>query len=223
VLTLEAPRRGVFAYVAFAGGLDAPIVMGARATDLKGGFGGWDGQPVAAGQRLALGAPASGALIPHHGMGLSPTAIPGRHGAGPAVLRFIAAAEWDDLGDEAAGVFLDSAWSVTREMNRSGYRLLGPEIRFERPRELLSHGIVPGVIQIPLGGQPIVQMAEANTCGGYPKAGVIIDVDLPRLAQSRPGQEVRFQAVAWDEAIAARHEVESQLRRLAADLALMRG
>ena len=224
VLSLSASRSGTFAYVTFAGGLDISRRLGSCSTDLKSGFGGRDGQPLRPGQRLSLKDSAAAASVPATGLGASASAAPQpRRGPdGASLIRCIAAAEWPDFDDESARAFAAQAWTVSRQVNRQGYRLSGPALRLKAPRELLSHGLVPGVVQVPPDGQPIVQMAEANTCGGYPKIATVIDADLWRLAQTRSGETVRFELVSWDEAISAEQEQEAQLEALGASLDLAR-
>lgn len=224
VLTLEPVAQGVFAYVCFGGGVDAPVVLGGRGTDLKSGLGGIDGKPLARGQTLKLRAPPARSAMPTHGIGLSAAALSeARSTTDPPCLRFIPAAEWDEFPDEAAERFVSNPWTVGRQVNRQGYRLEGLELRRAGGRDLLSHGIVPGVIQVPPDGRPIIQMVEANTCGGYPKLGVVIDVDLALLAQRRSGQTVTFRGVGWEEAMAARRGLERQLRGIETALRLMSG
>ena len=82
-----------------------------------------------------------------------------------------------------------------------GYRLSGETLALAKPLELLSHGIVPGTVQVPPAGQPIIQLAEANTCGGYPKIATVIEADLWRLAQTQVGARLRFSLVSYDAAI----------------------
>ncbi|MBV8684260.1 MAG: hypothetical protein JO111_15390, partial [Caulobacteraceae bacterium] len=112
---------------------------------------------------------------------------------------------------EARGLFEGSRWTVSREVNRTGYRLSGPLLLTRAPLELLSHGLVPGVVQVPPSGQPIVQMADANTAGGYPKIATVIAADLWALAQARSGEVVGFDLVRWEEAIAAARELDRRL------------
>jgi 5-oxoprolinase (ATP-hydrolysing) subunit C len=215
-LTLDPGPRGVFGYVAFAGGLDIPLRLGSRATDLKGGFGGADGKALSAGGRLRLRRAAAGAGVPAEGYGVSPAALPTRPTGQESErrLRAIAAAEWDAFTDEAQRLFERSAWIVSREVNRTGYRLSGPVLRTVAPIELLSHGLAPGVVQVPPSGQPIVQMADANTAGGYPKIATVIDADLWALAQARSGEKAGFDLVSWEDAIAARRELDQRLQAL---------
>ena len=88
--------------------------------------------------------------------------------------------------------------------------------------ELRSHGIVPGVIQVPHGGQPIVQMCDAQPSGGYPKIGTVIEADLWRLGQAPIGSRVRFVEATWEEALAARDEAASWLAGVRRTLGLYR-
>jgi allophanate hydrolase subunit 2 len=95
-----------------------------------------------------------------------------------------------------------------------GYRLSGATLSLVSPRELLSHGIVPGTVQVPPSGQPIVQLADANTCGGYPKIATVIEADLWRLAQAPVGSRLRFSIVTPEiatEALRTQHRWRSAL------------
>ncbi|MET3580329.1 biotin-dependent carboxylase-like uncharacterized protein [Mesorhizobium robiniae] len=197
-LVLEAPRAGARSYIAFAGGLDLPTVMGSRATDMKGGFGGLDGRGLSRGDRLALN-PAKYSF-PAGGLG---AALEERQGmangfASAIGVRVLPAAEFDVFSPEAQAAFTGSEWSITNEANRTGYRLSGETLSLTSPLELLSHGIVPGTIQVPPSGQPIIQLADANTCGGYPKIATVIEADLWRLAQAPVGARLRFLPVSME-------------------------
>jgi biotin-dependent carboxylase-like uncharacterized protein len=216
ILTVDGGSRGAFGYIAFAGGLDIPERLGSRSTDLKGQFGGAAGKPLFAGQTLGVRRAAAGLEIPARGYGVSPAVVPARPTGreGEIRIRAIAAAEWSAFTDEARHLFEHSVWTVSREVNRTGYRLSGTALRTVAPLELLSHGLVPGVIQVPPSGQPIVQMADANTAGGYPKIATVIGADLWALAQSRSGALVGFDLVTWGDAIAARRQLDQRLQAL---------
>ncbi|TPN02110.1 biotin-dependent carboxyltransferase family protein [Mesorhizobium sp. B2-1-3A] len=195
-LVIDAPRTGARSYIAFAGGLDLPSVMGSRATDLKGSFGGLAGRGLARGDRLALN-PAQ-CPLPAGGLG---AAAEERRGAADGLaaaikLRVLPAAEFDAFTPEAQATFTTGEWSITNDANRMGYRLSGEPLSLISPLELLSHGIVPGTIQVPPSGQPIIQLADANTCGGYPKIATVIEADLWRLAQAPVGANLRFLPVS---------------------------
>jgi biotin-dependent carboxylase-like uncharacterized protein len=195
-LVVEAPRAGARSYIAFAGGLDLPLVIGSRATDVKGGFGGLGGRGLSRGDRLALN-PAQ-CRLPAGGIG---AALEERRDvadgfASATELRVLPAAEFDAFTPQAQAAFTGSEWSITNDANRMGYRLSGETLSLLSPLELLSHGIVPGTVQVPPSGQPIIQLADANTCGGYPKIATVIEADLWRLAQAPVGARLRFSAVS---------------------------
>ena len=116
--------------------------------------------------------------------------------SGCVTLRVLPAAQYAQFTAESRRILVEAAWQVTRDVNRQGYRLAGSEaLRLAEPLELLSHGIVPGTVQVPPAGQPIIQLAEANTCGGYPKIATVIEPDLWRLGQVPSGCAVRFEPV----------------------------
>jgi biotin-dependent carboxylase-like uncharacterized protein len=206
ILNLGIPRQGAWrasrAYLCLAGGVDVPTVLGSRSTQLRGGFGGLDGRQLRGGDRLRARAVDSAAR--RTGFGLSPPALdlPLMAGDLPAV-RVLPAAEYAQYTDAAHHALWNDAWRVTPHSNRYGYRLEGTPLLATAPIETRSHGIVPGVIQVPPNGQPIVQMRDAQPSGGYPKIGVVIEADLWRLGQAPIGSHIRFMQTSWDEAVAA--------------------
>ncbi|WP_321340675.1 biotin-dependent carboxyltransferase family protein [Breoghania sp.] len=208
-------ETGMRVYLAFVGGINVPEVMGSRSTDVKAGFGGLDGRMLQAGDRLK---PVSRCpAFSFSPFALDCTTFPElfeRRGDAP-VLRFIPAAEWDDLNEVNQALFVESEWTLSFESNRVGARLEGPVLEPTVRRELLSHGILPGTIQLPPSGLPLIQMREANTCGGYPKIGTVIDVDFARVAQVPLGDNIRFQACTLEEARAARRTADERLKVLA--------
>jgi 5-oxoprolinase (ATP-hydrolysing) subunit C len=217
VLRLNPPRAGIWrgsrSYVCVAGGIDVPIVLGSRSTQLRGGFGGHEGRVLQQGDRLPVGQPTGPALA--SGIGALPPALamPLLRDGLPAV-RVIPAAEYDRYTEASREALWQSPWRVTPHSDRYGFRLAGPSLEPFEPIELRSHGIVPGVIQVPHGGQPIVQMRDAQPSGGYPKIGTIIEADLWRFAQAPIGSQVRFLECGWDEALAAGEEVARYLTEL---------
>jgi biotin-dependent carboxylase-like uncharacterized protein len=217
VLRLSPPRAGAWrgsrAYVCVAGGIDVPIILGSRSTQLRGSFGGHEGRALRRGDRLPLGGPAAPLRIESIGAMPPALALPLARDRLPAV-RVIPAAEYDCYTDASRAALWQAPWRVTPQSDRYGFRLAGPTLEAVAPIELRSHGIVPGVIQVPHGGQPIVQMRDAQPSGGYPKIGTIIEADLWRLAQAPIGSHVRFVQCGWDEALAAGEEVERYLAEL---------
>jgi biotin-dependent carboxylase-like uncharacterized protein len=220
-LTAGMTERGMRSMLAFCGGIAAPVLMGSRSTDLKGRFGGHQGRLLQAGDRLEVG-PAEPPSMGAQGFGLAA----GRLGLLPpqseAEIRFLPAAEWDVHGPAVHELFVTTPWKLLPDSNSMGYRLSGPELRRDTPLELLSHGIIPGTIQLPPGGQPVIQLNDANTCGGYPKLGVVIEADLAVLAQVRLGDHIRFRAVDRAEALAATAGRAAFLDRLPGRIVLAR-
>jgi KipI family sensor histidine kinase inhibitor len=188
VLSFAGRRSGCRAYVAFAGGLDVPLALGARATDLTAGFGGLAGRALRAGDRLRVATenrrePA--ASRPHAWAG-----------GGEVSVRVVLGPQDDHFDARARAALFDAAWSVSATSDRVGCRLVGPRLAHAGPSEIVSDGMVPGCIQVPPDGQPIVSLADGPTTGGYPKIATVVADDLPRLAQLVPGEgHVRFVAV----------------------------
>lgn len=201
-----APKGGIVrasrAYLALPGGIDVPEVLGSRSTQLRGAFGGLEGRFLEAGDHLRAAAAAPGETAAGFGLVPPSLALPLQADNLPAV-RVLPAAEYCCFTPAAIEVFWSEEWKITAESNRYGYRLAGTALEFAEPVEMLSHGIVPGVIQVPSGGQPIIQMSDAQPTGGYPKIGTVIDADLWRLGQAPAGSRIRFVQTTWEEAVAA--------------------
>lgn len=195
-LKLAAPHERMRSYVAIAGGLALPAALGSQSTDLKGGFGGLDGRALRDGDRLPLNPFHA---LPARTVGMRPPEW------SPTV-RVLPGPEHDDFTSAAREAFWASGWTVTPQSNRMGYRLAGPALVRERGEELASHGVLPGVVQVPPSGQPIVLLADAQTTGGYPKIGVVIRADLWKLGQLRLGARLRFLPCTPAEALTALRE-----------------
>jgi 5-oxoprolinase (ATP-hydrolysing) subunit C len=217
VLRLGPARKGLWsgsrAYACVTGGVDVPVVLSSRSTQLRGGFGGHEGRPLRRGDRLRLGGSAVPGKMDAIGVMPPALALPLERDGLPAV-RVIPAAEYGHYTEASRSALWYAPWRVTPQSDRYGFRLAGPTLEPVAPIELRSHGIVPGVIQVPHGGQPIVQMRDAQPSGGYPKIGTIIEADLWRLAQAPIGSHVRFVQCGWDEAVAAGEEVTRYLAEL---------
>lgn len=213
VLSLSIPKQATWpasrAYLSVAGGIQVPVVLGSRSTQLRGAFGGYEGRPLRDGDMLPTTEP--GGRI-QHGFGLIPPglALPFEVD-GLRAVRVLPAAEYNDFTPSSHDALWSGAWKITSQSDRYGYRLAGDELKPHRPVELRSHGIVPGVIQVPHGGQPIIQMRDAQPSGGYPKIGTVIEADLWRLGQAPIGSRIRFVQCNWDEAVAAYADVRRWL------------
>jgi antagonist of KipI len=187
VLRFRGRRTGCRAYVAFAGGIEAPLVLGSRSTDLTGGFGGHEGRALRAADMLSVGRSEGG-----KGADAAPTA----QEAGTATLRVVLGPQDDYFTAESLRRFFGESYSLTSASDRVGCRLSGTAIVTSGPSEIVSDGMVPGCIQVPPDGQPIVMLADGPTTGGYPKIATVVTADLGRLAQLVPGEgRVRFEAL----------------------------
>ena len=188
VLRFTGRRSGCRGYVALRGGIAVPAVLGSRATDLHSAFGGFEGRSLVAGDRLAVSpAPPEG--------GSPGESAPACH-ATTATVRVVPGPQADCFDTQTLGRFLSSAWRVGSTSDRVGCRLEGEPLRHLGPAEIPSDGMVPGSIQVPPDGRPIVMAADGPTTGGYPKVATVVTADLPVLAQLVPGEgTVRFEAV----------------------------
>lgn len=201
VLALRERKAGLRAYLAFAGGIDVPDVLGSRATDLVAGFGGLEGRALRAGDVLGLGRPSSPPAEVSDADTLSPPAA-------PLVVRVIAGPQDDMFTEDARSRLEDGSYEVGPLSDRTGCRLAGPPLAHAGPGEILTDGMVPGCIQVPPDGQPIVMMGDGPTTGGYPKIATVVRADLGRLGQLAPGDRLRFRVVTVEEAQrAARFEI----------------
>lgn len=193
--TLEAGDRlriaasaGGTAYLAVSGGFDTPIELGSRATYLRAAIGGVSGRALEAGDTLACRAVSAEDPCERRQSAWE-------HEAGP--IRVIPGPQADAFQPSALRTFFGNDWAVTPEMDRMGMRLAGPVLGHSSPEaaDIVSDGVAPGCIQVPANGQPIILLADCQTVGGYPKIATVISADLPRLAQCRPGDRLRFAAV----------------------------
>ncbi len=205
LLTLH---RGCRTTIAIGGGIDVPIVLEARSTVLRAGFGGYAGRALQKHDVIALGAAsittqriiasldARGRAYADWATSLS---VRPRYGGTPTV-RFITGPEHALLTDASRGALHADTFRLAPESDRMGFRLGGPPLSLTVTRDMLSSGVTAGTIQLPPGGAPIILMADRQTTGGYPRLGEVIAVDLPLVAQLQPGESLRFAAVTLDEA-----------------------
>jgi biotin-dependent carboxylase-like uncharacterized protein len=223
VLSLGLPRLDALhrsrAYLCLPGGVDVPVVLHSRSTQLRGTFGGLSGRAIQTGDVLRAAAPgvngAALALLPPE------LALPLQRDGSLAV-RVLPAAEYDRYTRASQDALWQSPWKITPQSDRYGFRLTGQALQPLAPLEMRSHGIVPGVIQVPPDGQPIVQMRDAQPTGGYPKVGTVIEADLWRLGQMPIGSRIRFIETGWDEAIDALEQLQAWLADVARQVQLHR-
>ena len=230
--TLEfgSARAGCRAYVAVAGGLDVPLVLGSRSTYLPARFGGLVGRALRRDDVLVVhssGAPSRAAATAPRVSASDAGATIGFRRIEPSVLpsyggpvRVVPGEHLALLTPEARTRLFDAEFRVTPQSDRMGYRLAGPPLMLAEPVELLSAGVAFGTVQLPPGSDPIVLMADRQTTGGYPRLGEVATVDLPVMAQLRPGDVVRFAEISLDRAQALYLERERTIAALRLALAL---
>jgi biotin-dependent carboxylase-like uncharacterized protein len=173
------PRDGLRTYLGVRGGIDVEPVLGSRATDTLSGLG---PARLAAGDRLPIGSAVGGDVS-------GETASSGRV---RYVLRIIPGPRDDWFSPEALRVLTSTAWTVRPECDRIGLRLDGPRLTRAREEELPSEPTLPGALQVPPDGRPILFGPDAPVTGGYPVLAVVRDADLDHAAQLRPGDEIKF-------------------------------
>jgi allophanate hydrolase len=196
ILELKQPPKLARAYIVLGGGVDVPVLMGSRSTALRGGFGGNAGRPLMKGDRIEVCALPQPLPLPAGGIAAVAPATTLRDAFpvaddGTLLIRAIPAGEHELFADDGEA-FWSQVWRISSRSDRTGYRLSGAPIKPVKTVEMRSHGVVPGVVQVPPGGEPIIQMSDANTAGGYPKIAGVIEADLWRLGQARAGSRLRF-------------------------------
>lgn len=199
ILKMGICRSGLRNYLAFAGGIDVPIIMNSKSTNLKAKVGGFNGRKLMTGDVLSVGVGSLEApltlnkhYIPTYSKDIKVGVILGQQ---------------DDHFTEAGiKTFLNETYTVTQESDRMGIRLSsvsGATIEHKNGADIISDGITFGAIQVPGSGQPIVMMADRQTTGGYTKIGNVISSDLAKLAQATPGTKVKFVEYTLEQAVQA--------------------
>ncbi|WP_339311914.1 biotin-dependent carboxyltransferase family protein [Paenibacillus sp. FSL k6-2145] len=216
VLKFGQCRHGLRGYLAIAGGIAVPEVMGSRSTDLKTGLGGMDGRALRVGDLLSIGEPSGEAqgwmqrmeqqvkeserdhriLAP--AWLLSERERPDYYGQ--PVIRVMESKDSSLFSQESLGQFYAEKYVITSQSDRMGYRLQGSRLELDQALDRLSEAVTYGTVQVPPDGQPIILMADHQTIGGYPVIAQVARVDMPILAQARPGTRISFKQITHDQA-----------------------
>lgn len=225
-LAFDHLRGGARAYIAVAGGIDVPEVLGSRSTYARVSLGGHEGRALSQGDKLPVGKPPASSAS-RLGVRLDE-----RHRSSfskATEVRIIVGLYSHRLTDESLRAFLGAEWTVTTDADRVGYRYRGVELEF-LPRDEVPFGVgdAPwntcslnypfGVIQIPGGVEPIVLMRDGVTGGNYASVGTVISADLDRVAQSKSHDTTSFRSVSLEEALSAREERRRHLREIRTEL-----
>ncbi|WMJ21333.1 biotin-dependent carboxyltransferase family protein [Geobacillus kaustophilus] len=212
VLEVGVCRTGFRAYIAVSGGIDVPPVMGSRSTYVPAQLGGLSGRPLQRGDALPVGVTHGRRVIGRMRWGLASAAR--RYiGGKTKTVRAVPGPEYDEFTPASRRQFFAARYEVTTQSDRIGYRLSGRALALVREWEMVSEAVVFGTVQVPASGQPIVLMADSQTTGGYPRIAQVASVDLPILAQARPGDFIQFQPIEPEEAMWLYREQQQRLTR----------
>jgi biotin-dependent carboxylase-like uncharacterized protein len=225
-LSFDFLKKGARAYIAVAGGIDVPMVLGSRSTYALGALGGFKGRKLEAGDELPVGAAATeveeGRTVAAELRGL-PEAM-------PTELRVMPGLYWHRISEAAGDGFFSDTWKVAPEADRIGYRFKGGKPLAFVPREPpfgagsdpsnITDACYPyGSIQVPGGTEPIVLHRDAVSGGGYFMVGTVISADMDLIGQLQPNTPVKFVKVEMDEALAARKSRAELLAKIRSSLA----
>ena len=213
-LAFGGMSRGARSYLAVGGGIEIASVLGSSSTDVNAGLG---GRVLKTDDVLAIAAPRKGHRAPRR-VAATDWSLDPRPWFDPdpqTPIRVVAGSHFPQLNTASQRALFATAFRIDADSNRVGYRLRGATLALREPLELVSAGVVPGTVQLPPGGDPIVPMAEAPTCGGYPRIAQVIAIDLPRLAQRPPGATVAFAETSLEDAQTRYLERERALARIA--------
>ena len=191
VLKFTMPKTGCRAFIAFAGGLDIPEVMGSRSTYMKAKIGGVEGRKLDTGDIIGFRAPKA-ELKNMNFRSMASEFVPRKE----YTVRVVLGPQDDYFTDAGIETFLTQVYSVTAEFDRMGCRLEGAVIQHKDGGDIISDGIAFGAIQVPSSGQPIIMLGDRQTTGGYTKIANVISADFRILAQLKQGDKVRFEKVS---------------------------
>jgi len=207
VVTIGTALAGLRCYIAFAGGLEVPIILGSRSTYTRAGFGGWEGRALRPGDRIPLRTHP-----PAHGMPCLAVPEDLRPDYPDEIsVRAVPSHETGRFKPDSVQRFYREPYTVSPKSDRMGCRLDGIPLEHTRGADIVSSGVQTGTVQVPGDGRPIVLLADRQTTGGYTRIAHVIQADLSRLGQARPGCRVRFVRATVEEAQAAWRNREREL------------
>ncbi len=207
----EVVRIGPFSdsavlYVAVEGGFAIEPVLGSVSTFIRGGFGGWQGRALKAGDRLPLRRDAASER--------DEVWLKDWYPARPERFRAIVGPQTDHFPAASVVELFQNEYTVSAESDRMGMRLIGPRLDHVRRFDMASDAIAPGSIQVPGHGQPSILLADRQTTGGYPKIATVISADLAALGRVRIGQKIGFQQVTIEEAQRLRRQLLNEIETI---------
>lgn len=205
VISFSRLDSGCRAYLAISRGIDVPAVMKSASTYVKAGIGGLSGRPLRQGDIVKANVSAASAAV---------TRLPSEYipvYESQVTLRVILGPQDDCFTEEGIYTLLNSEYIVSTQADRMGYRLEGPRIEHREEADIISDGIPLGAIQVPGDGLPIILLADRQTTGGYTKIATVTSIDIPKVAQAKPGDKIKFQQVTEEQAVALLKKYEQQM------------
>jgi len=207
VFQIVPGEQSACCYLAAAGGIAVPLVLGSASTYVRAAIGGIEGRALRCGDVVPLGVACASARAELR----LPSPPPA---AGEQPIRVVLGPQQEYFTAEAVAALLGSEFRVSPNADRMGMRLDGPPLRHRHGWDIVSDAIATGAIQVPGSGQPILLLADHQTTGGYPKIATVVSADLPVLGRRRPGDRLRFVAVTVEAAEALCRDAERQLAEL---------
>lgn len=208
IISFGKMESGCRAYLSIRGGINTSLVIGSRSTYVRGGFGGIEGRQLKTGD-IVEGFDTNPSKA---GYSMQEELMPQFTGQFKA--HAILGPQADVFTEKGINTFLSSSYKVTPEADRMGYRLEGPTIEHKAKADIVSDALLPGAVQVPKNGKPIIIMRDAQTTGGYSKIAVVITPDVSSLGQARPNDTVEFLEVTLQQAYEKMREYNKLLSNL---------
>ncbi len=226
ILHFTSCKTGCRAYLAVAGSFKIPSIMNSYSTYLRAGIGGYNGRALTKGDQINLGPKSqlssrilssfseknNPSNISNAGWTISKAIIPSYRPK--PIIRVMQGRQYHLFKKYSQTKFFTEQYKITPQSDRMGYRLNGPTLALIQEEEMISEAVTFGTIQVPGDGQPIILLADRQTTGGYPKIAQIATVDLPLIAQAKPGDSISFMEITQQEAQLLYLSREKSIRQL---------
>lgn len=196
LLELGYRKTGCRCYLAFAGGVEVPMILGSRSTFLNGGFGGLDGRRLKTGDLIMTGS------WDRRKVTLSrKSRISLKNESNITTLRVLPGINRDNFEIAEYNKMFSTTFSISRTVNRMGCHL-DTEVRIDTINSAISESFpaAPGSIQILPSGLPVILLNDAQSTGGYPQVATVIGADLWKIGQAVPGEKICFMETDYDTA-----------------------
>tara|TARA_Y100000589_G_scaffold315048_1_gene338118 strand:- start:385 stop:1242 length:858 start_codon:yes stop_codon:yes gene_type:complete len=181
-LRVNSGRKGRYNYLSVQGRIEAEEFWGSFSTYELAEKGGYNGRRLKKGDVLSI----------KKGLRNESVLLAGVSMLNKSVIRILKAPEFDNFPEKDIDQIVKGSFKISHHSNRMGYRLTECLLEGTSSGNIVSSGCIPGTIQVPSSGAPIVLMADSPTTGGYPRIGVIHPEDLGDFAQKSPGEMVKF-------------------------------